>query len=256
MGDLQDDLPISRLKYNALDDFLTGLTGSRLTESSPISLPFIIDLSVLIFNQMVFIFYSFKGFSDLEDFWDDLTVSRLKYNAIDGFQEVFHTTSWKPQNFVVSEIQAGVCEILSVGLIGEERDESETRDRFTVKGAGNMTRVLLVPEDDIQEVGEGVSALFPYNIEIRLLEDESQLLSWKNRLEDDMKMVQFQDNKNQSIPHEPQNHCIFSHKSDTIDRMKEHVEEKEGIPPVQQRSLELFPVYSKLNLQNIFSCLS
>ncbi|CAN6855596.1 unnamed protein product [Brassica oleracea] len=73
-----------------------------------------------------------------------------------------------------------------------------------------LLEVLLVPEDDIQEVGEGVSALFPYNIEIRLLEDESQLLSWKNRLEDDMKMVQFQDNKNQSIPHEPQNHCIFS----------------------------------------------
>lgn len=41
---------------------------------------------------------------------------------------------------MVSEIQAGVCEILSVGQIGEERDESETRDRFTVKGAGNMTR--------------------------------------------------------------------------------------------------------------------
>ncbi|KAF2617786.1 hypothetical protein F2Q68_00041841 [Brassica cretica] len=69
---------------------------------------------------------------------------------------------------------------------------------------------VLVPEDDIQEVDEGVSALFPYNIEIRPPEDESQLLSWKNRLEDDMKMVQFQDNKNQSIPHEPQYHCIFA----------------------------------------------
>ena len=69
---------------------------------------------------------------------------------------------------------------------------------------------LLVPEDDFQEVDEEVSALFPYNIEIRPHEDESQLSSWKNRLEDDMKMVQFQDNKNQSIPHEPQYHCILA----------------------------------------------
>lgn len=55
---------------------------------------------------------------------------------------------------------------------------------------------VLEPEDDCQEVTEGVSALFPYNIEIRPPEDESQLVSWKNRLEDDMKMIQFQDNKN------------------------------------------------------------
>ncbi|KAG5411076.1 hypothetical protein IGI04_007395 [Brassica rapa subsp. trilocularis] len=34
-----------------------------------------------------------KIFSDLEDFWDDLHVSRLKYNALDDFQEVFQTTS-------------------------------------------------------------------------------------------------------------------------------------------------------------------
>ncbi|CAG7894391.1 unnamed protein product, partial [Brassica rapa] len=33
------------------------------------------------------------SFSDLEDFWDDLHVSRLKYNALDDFQEVFQTTS-------------------------------------------------------------------------------------------------------------------------------------------------------------------
>ncbi|KAL0652184.1 hypothetical protein Bca4012_094875 [Brassica carinata] len=32
-------------------------------------------------------------FSDLEDFWDDLPVIRLKYNALENFQEVFQTTS-------------------------------------------------------------------------------------------------------------------------------------------------------------------
>ncbi|CAF1773968.1 unnamed protein product [Brassica napus] len=60
----------------------------------------------------------------------------------------------------------------------------------------NLYQILL---NKISEVGEEVSALFPYNIEIRPHEDESQLSSWKNRLEDDMKMVQFQDNKNQTL---------------------------------------------------------
>ncbi|KAG5384431.1 hypothetical protein IGI04_035901, partial [Brassica rapa subsp. trilocularis] len=44
---------------------------------------------------MVLIFHQFKVFSDLEDFWDDLHVSRLKYNALDDFQEVFQKTSRK-----------------------------------------------------------------------------------------------------------------------------------------------------------------
>ncbi|WZZ79170.1 hypothetical protein YC2023_099742 [Brassica napus] len=102
LEDVWDDLPVSRLKYNALDDFQevfqttfksSGLPGSRLTKSSPMSLPFITDLSVLVFNQMVLIFHSFKGFSDLENLWDELLFSRLKYNALDDFQEVFQTKS-------------------------------------------------------------------------------------------------------------------------------------------------------------------
>ncbi|CAH8333999.1 unnamed protein product [Eruca vesicaria subsp. sativa] len=55
---------------------------------------------------------------------------------------------------------------------------------------------VLESEYDYQKVSEGTSALFPYNIAIRPPEDESQLLSWKGRLEDDMKMNMFQDNKN------------------------------------------------------------
>ncbi|CDY51824.1 BnaC03g15360D [Brassica napus] len=55
---------------------------------------------------------------------------------------------------------------------------------------------VLEPEDDCQEVSERTSSLFPYSIEIKPPEDESQLMSWKSRLEDDMKMIQFQDNKN------------------------------------------------------------
>ncbi|KAF2551923.1 hypothetical protein F2Q68_00035807 [Brassica cretica] len=95
LEDFWDDLPVSRLKYNALDDFQkvfqttsrkssrrlpfqsSGLPGSLLTKS-----PF--------HNRS-----EHFGFSNLEDFWDDLPVSRLKYNARDDFQEVFQTTSRK-----------------------------------------------------------------------------------------------------------------------------------------------------------------
>ncbi|KAJ4904343.1 Ubiquitin-like domain-containing protein [Raphanus sativus] len=107
----------------------------------------------------------------------------------------------------------------------------------------SLTRRVLVPEDNFQEVGEEVPAFFPYNVEIRQPEDKSQLLSWKNRLEDDMKMVQFQDDKNQTLAchnkyvsyRSEQKHCGgHQHKSDTIDHIKDCGEQKEGIPPVQQ----------------------
>lgn len=50
--------------------------------------------------------------------------------------------------------------------------------------------------DDYREVDERVTSSFPYNIEIRPPEDETHLVSWKNQLEDDMKMIQYQDNRN------------------------------------------------------------
>ncbi|KAK7318165.1 hypothetical protein RJT34_02864 [Clitoria ternatea] len=46
------------------------------------------------------------------------------------------------------------------------------------------------------EVDERLTSLFPYNIEIKPPEDESHLVSWKSQLEEDMKMIQVQDNKN------------------------------------------------------------
>ncbi|CAG7895028.1 unnamed protein product, partial [Brassica rapa] len=122
LKDVWDDVPVSLLKYNALDDFQesSGLPGSHLTESSRMSLPFITDLSVLVFNQMVVIFHSFK---DLDDFWDDLLVSRLKYNALDDFQELFQTTSRKssglPESLLTksSSISSGVQACLYRGMI-------------------------------------------------------------------------------------------------------------------------------------------
>ncbi|XAR70237.1 Adenosinetriphosphatase [Bertholletia excelsa] len=52
------------------------------------------------------------------------------------------------------------------------------------------------PANSCQEVDERLTALFPYNIGIRPPEDENHLDSWKSRLEEDMKMIQYQDNRN------------------------------------------------------------
>ncbi|OWM75585.1 hypothetical protein CDL15_Pgr021749 [Punica granatum] len=51
-------------------------------------------------------------------------------------------------------------------------------------------------EDDCAEVDERLSSLFPYNIVIKPPEDETHLMSWKAQLEEDMKMLQVQDNRN------------------------------------------------------------
>lgn len=50
--------------------------------------------------------------------------------------------------------------------------------------------------NDQREVDGRVTALFPYNIEIRPPEDENHLVSWKSQLEEDMKMMQSKDNRN------------------------------------------------------------
>ncbi|KAK9143888.1 hypothetical protein Syun_013288 [Stephania yunnanensis] len=46
------------------------------------------------------------------------------------------------------------------------------------------------------EVDERLTQIFPYNIEIRAPEDESHLNNWKSQLEEDMKKIQYQDNRN------------------------------------------------------------
>ncbi|KAK6158349.1 hypothetical protein DH2020_005663 [Rehmannia glutinosa] len=55
---------------------------------------------------------------------------------------------------------------------------------------------VVYPENDYREVDEKISSLFPYNIEIRPPEDENHLVSWRSQLEEDMKMIQYQDNRN------------------------------------------------------------
>ncbi|KAI3453771.1 hypothetical protein Pfo_010434 [Paulownia fortunei] len=58
---------------------------------------------------------------------------------------------------------------------------------------------IVDPENDYRLVDEKISSVFPYNIEIRPPEDENHLVSWKSQLEEDMKMIQYQDNRNHII---------------------------------------------------------
>lgn len=51
-------------------------------------------------------------------------------------------------------------------------------------------------DSDYREVDERLTLLFPYNIEIKQPEDEIHLVSWKSQIEEDMKILRFQDNRN------------------------------------------------------------
>ncbi|XP_028773191.1 uncharacterized protein LOC114730313 [Neltuma alba] len=55
---------------------------------------------------------------------------------------------------------------------------------------------ILDSEDDYREVDEKLTVLFPYTIEIKSPEDEANPGSWKAKLEEDMKVLQFQDSRN------------------------------------------------------------
>lgn len=55
---------------------------------------------------------------------------------------------------------------------------------------------MLDLDDASGEVDEKLSILFPYNIDINPPEDETHLVSWNSQLEEDMRKIQFQDNKN------------------------------------------------------------
>ncbi|KAM0014287.1 putative AAA+ ATPase domain, ATPase, AAA-type, core, AAA ATPase, AAA+ lid domain-containing protein [Helianthus debilis subsp. tardiflorus] len=46
------------------------------------------------------------------------------------------------------------------------------------------------------KVNEKIASLFPYNIEIKPPEDECHLINWKAQLEEQMKDIQFEENKN------------------------------------------------------------
>ncbi|PIN21674.1 AAA+-type ATPase [Handroanthus impetiginosus] len=55
---------------------------------------------------------------------------------------------------------------------------------------------MLDLDEDSGEIDDKLSLLFPYNIEVRPPEDETHLVNWKTQLEEDMRKIQNQDNKN------------------------------------------------------------
>ncbi|VAH59206.1 unnamed protein product [Triticum turgidum subsp. durum] len=57
------------------------------------------------------------------------------------------------------------------------------------------SRIVDMDFDD-DELDDRLSALFPYNIDIKPPKNENCLVSWNSQLEEDMKIIQFQDNRN------------------------------------------------------------
>lgn len=55
------------------------------------------------------------------------------------------------------------------------------------------------PDSDYRATDEKITSVFPYNIEIKPPEDKTHLVSWQSQLEEDMRMIQFKDNKNHII---------------------------------------------------------
>ncbi|XP_038687274.1 katanin p60 ATPase-containing subunit A1 isoform X2 [Tripterygium wilfordii] len=51
-------------------------------------------------------------------------------------------------------------------------------------------------DNDSNQLDERLTAVFPYKIDIKPPEDETHLISWKSQLEEDMKMIKVQDNRN------------------------------------------------------------
>ncbi|KAL9225353.1 hypothetical protein vseg_001291 [Gypsophila vaccaria] len=55
---------------------------------------------------------------------------------------------------------------------------------------------MLDANTEFEEVNERLTKLFPYNINIRPPDDDSNLGKWNAKLDEDMKMIQFQDTRN------------------------------------------------------------
>ncbi|KAL9237360.1 hypothetical protein vseg_011918 [Gypsophila vaccaria] len=51
-------------------------------------------------------------------------------------------------------------------------------------------------KSELEEVDERLTKLFPYSIDVKAPEDEAHLGNWNAKLDEDMKMIQFQDTRN------------------------------------------------------------
>ena len=99
----------------------------------------------------------------------------------------------------VSETSSIILYIRDVERLLQSQRLYKLFDRMLKKLSGSVVILgsrMLDPDEDCEEVDDGIALLFPYNIEIKPPEDEIHLVRWKDQLEEDTKLIQFQDNKN------------------------------------------------------------
>ncbi|CAL5425117.1 unnamed protein product [Camellia sinensis] len=99
----------------------------------------------------------------------------------------------------VSETSSIILYIRDVERLLQSQRLYKLFDRVLKKLSGSVVILgsrMLDPDEDCEEVDDRIALLFPYNIEIKPPEDEIHLVRWKDQLEEDTKLIQFQDNKN------------------------------------------------------------
>ncbi|KAL7183698.1 hypothetical protein ACSBR2_025974 [Camellia fascicularis] len=99
----------------------------------------------------------------------------------------------------VSETSSIILYIRDVERLLQSQRLYKLFDRMLKKLSGSVVILgsrMLDPDEDCEEVDDRIALLFPYNIEIKPPEDEIHLVRWKDQLEEDTKVIQFQDNKN------------------------------------------------------------
>ncbi|KAL1342439.1 uncharacterized protein [Arachis hypogaea] len=137
----------------------------------------------------------------------DITTSLFGPNDSGSLQRTNHV-SFDEKLFVKSlyKVLVSVSETSAIVLYIRDVDKLFLRlptmysmlQRLMKKLTGSVLILgsQVVDSDCCKEVDERLGILFPYNIEIKPPEDETQSGNWKAQLEEDMKVFQFQDNRN------------------------------------------------------------
>ncbi|KAL5540302.1 hypothetical protein UlMin_042785 [Ulmus minor] len=141
----------------------------------------------------------------------DMSGLASKYSPANSAAPLKRTSNWcfDEKEFIQSLYKVLVAKSETRSIILYIRDieklllQSQRFYNLLLKMSKNLSGSVLIlgsqmvdPDDDCREVDERLSVLFPYNIEIKPPEDEDNLVNWRAQLEEDMKMTQFEDNKN------------------------------------------------------------
>ncbi|XWS48865.1 hypothetical protein CRYUN_Cryun13aG0113200 [Craigia yunnanensis] len=152
------------------------------------------SLNLFIFKLQVLTFDSLNGSSKESSFKRSTSESTLE--RLSGLFSSFSLLSQEEPKGTSRRQSSGV-DIISRGTEGppELRRYASVSDNIN-NLASQCTPANPDLGNDDREVDERLTAIFPYNIEIRPPADEKHLVSWKSQLEKDMKMIQAQDNGN------------------------------------------------------------